>query len=311
MLRRLLIFVAALALIALVGGVIALSASAYHLFSQVQPGCPGHENATPADYDMPTYEDVRLPSRDRGLAISGFWIPADAVTDGATVLVLHGNAACKRSPESLIPAEMLHRAGFNVLAIDMRDVGDSEIEDGRSAAGSEEYLDLLGAWDWVQTAHDVPPEQIGVFGYSLGGSTALIAMGEEPKIAAVWADSAFADINDVLDYATRDVPAFGTLKPLALLMGRLMTGDDITRMKPVDEVRRIGERPLYLVHGMADNVVPFAEIGKLADAVRDAGGSVQTWATASGHVGSMADTPAEYEARLVAFFEGALRQLSQ
>jgi dipeptidyl aminopeptidase/acylaminoacyl peptidase len=304
--RRLLIFVAALALVALVVGVVALSAAAYNLFSQVAPGCPGVETPTPADYDMPNYEDVRLPSRDRGLAISGFWIAAD-VPDKATVIVLHGNAACKRSPESLIPAEMLHRAGFNVLAIDMRDVGDSEIEDGRSAAGNEEYLDLLGAWDWVQAMHDVSSEQIGVFGYSLGGATALIALGEEAKIAAVWADSAFADINDVLHYATRDIPALGALEPLAPLIGRLMTGDYITRLKPVDEVRRIGAHPLYLVHGMADNVVPFAEMGRLADAVRGAGGSVETWATASGHVGSMHDHPAEYEARLVAFFESSLR----
>lgn len=284
----------------------ALSSVAYDLFSQVQAGCAGHELDTPADYGMPNYANVTLPSRDRRLAISGFWIPADN-TDTATVIVLHGNAACKRSPETLIPADMLHRAHFNVLAIDMRDVGDSEIEDGRSAAGSEEYLDLLGAWDWVQTEHAISPEQIGVFGYSLGGSTALIALGEEPQIAAVWADSAFADVSDVLDYALRDTPAFAALKPLALLMGRLTTGDDITRLKPVDEVTRIEDRPLYLVHGTADNLVPFAQMGRLSDAVRSAGGTVQTWQTTSAHVGSMHDHPAEYEARLVAFFESSLR----
>src|SRR5262249_22310258 len=159
-----------------------LSAVAYQLFSQVPKGCGGSDQFTPADfhsasldttpYLMPQYENVDFPSRDRGLRISGFWIPADnAPSDQATVILLHGNAACKRSPETLIPAGMLHRAHFNVLAIDMRNVGDSQIDDGRNAAGTKEYLDLLGAWDWVQATHAIPPQKIGLFGYSLGGST--------------------------------------------------------------------------------------------------------------------------------------------
>ena len=40
--------------------------------------------------------------------------------------------------------------GFGVLLMDLRDHGDSEGDDARFAGGSEEYLDVLGGWDWVR-----------------------------------------------------------------------------------------------------------------------------------------------------------------
>ena len=44
---------------------------------------------------------------------------------------------------------MLHRAGFGVLLIDLRNHGASDIDNGRWAGGSKEFLDALGAWDWL------------------------------------------------------------------------------------------------------------------------------------------------------------------
>jgi hypothetical protein len=36
-------------------------------------------------------------------------------------------------------------------------------------------------------------------GESLGASSAIIAMGEEPTVAATWADSGFADLGVLFD----------------------------------------------------------------------------------------------------------------
>ncbi|MFC1707188.1 alpha/beta hydrolase [Planctomycetota bacterium] len=57
-------------------------------------------------------------------------------------------------------------------------------------------------------------------------------------------------------------------------------------------------RPLLLIHGTADAVIPHAESERLAEA---AGGRAQLWLVQdAGHAGSMARS--EYKDRLGAFF---------
>jgi dipeptidyl aminopeptidase/acylaminoacyl peptidase len=47
-------------------------------------------------------------------------------------------------------------------------------------------LDVLGAWDWLVNDKHISPQKIDLFGTSLGAATVMIAMGEEPRAAAVW-----------------------------------------------------------------------------------------------------------------------------
>lgn len=51
----------------------------------------------------------------------------------------------------------------------------------------------------AQSAQGLQPSRIGLTGESLGASSAIIAMSEEPAIAATWADSAFADVGVLFD----------------------------------------------------------------------------------------------------------------
>ena len=121
---------------------------------------PDREDFDTSPYFMPEPEVVTIPSRDAGIEVSGWYIPA-AEPDTPTVIVVHGVTACKRDHAVLLPAGMLHRNGFSVLLIDLRDHGDSTFEDGRYAGGTEEHRDVLGAWDWLQSAKGVPAERIG------------------------------------------------------------------------------------------------------------------------------------------------------
>jgi pimeloyl-ACP methyl ester carboxylesterase len=93
-------------------------------------------------YAMPGYREVSFPSRDARqprLTIPASWVPAQKAGAPA-VIVVHGRNSCRHDPVVLLPAGMLARNGFSVLMIDLRDHGDSDIEDGRSGWGSEEYL---------------------------------------------------------------------------------------------------------------------------------------------------------------------------
>ena len=134
----------------------------YDKLSKVEPGGGDNAGNTPAafqntieewpDFDVSPYfmgefEEVHFPSRQEGLELAGWYVPGDP---GAPVVILtHGFGSCKCSTRILTAAGMLNRNGFNVFMYDMREHGESDIEDGRAAVGTEEYLDLLGAWDWL------------------------------------------------------------------------------------------------------------------------------------------------------------------
>ena len=102
---------------------------------------------TPFQIPADRYTDVRFPSRDPGLNIAGWYAPGDPTAPA--VIVVEGLGGCRYAQAALVPAGMLWHAGYTVLMIDLRDTGDSDIEDGMSAVGSEEYQDVLGAWDWL------------------------------------------------------------------------------------------------------------------------------------------------------------------
>lgn len=258
-----------------------------------------------APYFMPEPETVSFPARgDANVTIAAWWVPAGAAAPA--VIFIHGHQSCRHEPEVLLAGGMLHRAGFSVLFIDLRDQGDSTIVDGRYAGGTNEYLDVLGAFDWLR-ASGIPAARIGVAGQSLGAATAMIAAGEESGIAAVWEDSGFGDIRraarDELQY--RGYPTF--LEPGAMLMGQLISGVDIAAKSPLDEVKKLDGRPIFITHGALDEhiFVHFAQ--DLADAVRTDGGSVEPWIIADAwHTRAITIETAEYDRRSVAFFTEAL-----
>jgi uncharacterized protein len=271
----------------------------------------------PADYEldttpylMPAPQEVRIPSRDPGIEVAGWWIPAESAESGTpapTVIVVHGFTACRRDHAVLLPAGMLHRNGFSVLLIDLRDHGDSTVEDGRFAGGTDEYRDVLGAWDWVRTEQGVAPASIGLLGVSLGAATVLLATGQEPEVAAVWEDSSYADLPSAIaaELSRNGYPtllAFGGVQA-----ARLISGDDLTSYSPLDAVGMLDGRPIFITHGTADSRLSVDYGHRLEAAVQADGGSVESWyIDGAEHVESMLTDTEEYEQRLIAFFDGAL-----
>jgi len=252
-------------------------------------------------YAMPDYETVRFPSRQPGMEIAGWWVPGDA--GAPAVILVHGLAGCKNAIDILVPAGMLARNGFNVLMIDVRDVGDSGAEDGWTSAGNQEYLDVLGAWDWLITEKGFAPERIGLYGGSLGGATALYAFSHEPRVAALFLHSTFASLlaafADIL--TSYGLPGFLAYPTAA--MGRLVSGEDLLEHRPAEVIKEVGDRPIYIVHSHGDRRISFRQSQELADAALAAGVNVTTWFPENGrHLQSPAVYPEEFERRMVGFF---------
>ena len=264
---------------------------------------PEHPAVDTAPYAMPKPEDVSFPSRDPAVTISGWWIPS-LEPAAAAVVVVHGHTACKRDHDVLLPAGMLYRRGYSVLLIDLRDHGDSSDEDLRYAGGTEEYRDVLGAWDWLQSARSIPAERIGLVGISLGAATVLIASGEEPGVAATWVDSSYADIGVAIraELARNGYPQF--LEAGGVAMARLLSGDDLQSRSPLASVSRMAGRQLFITHGVDDDRLSVDYATTLVDAAETAGVDVSSWIVpAAGHTQAMWLQPDAYEQRLADFFD--------
>jgi uncharacterized protein len=269
----------------------------------LHPEWPADFDVTP--YYMSPYEVVKFPSRQPGFEVAGWWLPKDP--NAPAVILVDGLGGCKNSIAVLTPAGMLWRNGFNVLLIDLRDTGDSTFDDGRSTIGNEEYRDVLGAWDWLVNTQGFAPARIGLFANSLGGANANYAFSAEPRIAALFLQSTFGNLKEIIEaeLARNGYPTF--LAPAALLMGGVVTGENLFARTPVEAIRGAAGRPVYLVHTHADTRIALAQSEQLAAAAQAAGVRVTTWFPANGeHVQTPAAYPQEFEQRLVGFFRDSL-----
>ncbi len=259
----------------------------------------------PRPYLMPNFEEVTFGARSEpGVTIHGWWIPSGDPAAPA-VVVVHGENSCRRDPAILVPAGMLHREGFGVLMIDMRNNGDSARTDGRYGAGSVEYRDVLGGWDWL-VARGEPQERIGLFGHSGGAPGVVVAMGEEPRVAAGWEESGPSDLGTAAaEEARRDgLPDIAV--PAALFWMWAM-GDDVINRSPIAEAAKLGRRPLQVVHGTADGRVAVHHARDLEAVLQRANPASEAWIIdGSHHVEGPFLHPDEYERRLGAFFHAAL-----
>ena len=260
-------------------------------------------------YAMPDYVEVTVSSRDPSIGpLSGWWVPGRTATSPA-VVVVHGGGACKKDHVVLLHAGMLHRAGFGVLLFDQRDMGDSAHQDGRWAAGTQEYLDVLGARDWVVATQALPASKVGLMGNSGGAMAVVIAAGMDATVAAAWEESSIADLNQAIreQIAFMGLPdAANLLVPGGLLIGRML-GFDPLAISELDMAAAIGTRPFAIVHGAKDPKSLEHHAQDLAEVVRRSVPGYQPWIVpCAQHVEAAFCATAEYETRLVDFFTGAL-----
>ena len=90
-------------------------------------------------------------------------------------------------------------------------------------------------------------------------------------------------------------------------MARLISGDDLVSYSPLDAVRALGGRPLFITHGTNDERLSVAYGHTLEEAVRADGGNVDSWfVEGAKHTEAMVTDPAGYEQRLVGFFGATL-----
>jgi fermentation-respiration switch protein FrsA (DUF1100 family) len=249
---------------------------------------------TPGDWGL-AYEEVYFATGD-GLTLRGWWLPTE---NGAAIIVGHGIGGHR----ALAPAVMLARHDYGVLAFDWRAHGQSDGD--LCTFGYQEVLDVEGALAWLRGRPEVDPDRIGMLGESMGAVIAIRAAAQLPEIRAVVADSPYPSLEEAVVNVWRGsgLPAFPFV-PLQVAFGRWQTGLDPAVLRPLDEVGTISPRPILILAGGQDPVTG-PDAGQRYYAA--AGESSQLWFEPDvGHLDMARTYPAEYEQRVVGFFDAAL-----
>ncbi len=256
---------------------------------------------TPAVLDL-AYENVTFPSLDKNLTLHGWFLPG---TDNEPVIIMvHGNGQNRDDPSigTLDIAGQLVKHGYNVLMFDLRGYGES---DGSTVSGGYyEKRDVEGAVDFVKQRGF---EHIGVLGFSLGAVSTLLAAAEDNDIDAVVSDSSFADLNDIMgpEFHKRTKAPEIFLHPI-LFMIKIMYGVDFAAIRPINVVPEITPRPIFFIHGEADETIPVAHAYRLYQASQNP--LNELWVVpGAGHTKSFKLYPEEYIERVTAFFDKALK----
>jgi len=207
------------------------------------PDLPSRQvDATPADIGL-AFEAVSLRTAD-GETLAGWFIPAPAAR--GTLLYLHGNGG--NMGHRLDPIAVFHRLGLNILIIDYRGYGAS------SGKPSEEgtYQDALAAWNYLTQQKHIRPDQIVLFGESLGGSIAAwLAARHTPAGLVI-----YASFTSVPDMAQALYPMFP-----ASLLARYRY-DTRAALNSVNS-------PVMIMHSPEDEIIPFSHGQALLEAAHE------------------------------------------
>jgi hypothetical protein len=208
---------------------------------------------------VPRVEDVDFRSAD-GTRLHGWFFPANPASPGfdpavapATILHVHGNAGNIESHTWF--TEYLPDAGFNLFIFDYRGYGQSE---GAARKRADLIADTHAALDALLERDEIDPARIGLYGQSLGGAIGINVMADRTEIRAAVIESAFTSWREIAASIVGGEPPNLIGRALAWLLIK-----DTAR--PLDAIARI-DRPILLLHGDADRIIPIAHSRRLAAA---------------------------------------------
>lgn len=202
-------------------------------------------NISPKDLGL-DYENITIKTGD-GIELSAWFLPSQK-ENAKTIILLHGYPADK---SNILPALSFLAENYNLFLFDFRYLGQSRGE--YSTAGAKEVEDLLVAIHYLKSRNI---NNIGVWGFSMGGAVALMTAPNAPEIKAIVSESSYAR----LDLMAQELYRFPLLNyPLAWLTelwAGLFLGINLRNVSPADSAKNLNI-PVLLIHSKNDEVIPF------------------------------------------------------
>jgi hypothetical protein len=177
-------------------------------------------------------EDVWLTTLDK-VRVNAWYLPSPA--SEKVLLWFHGNA--ENIAYGLEHLLFYSRLAVNVLAVDYRGYGKSEGSPGEAGV----YRDADAAYDYLIQERHFQPNNIILFGHSLGGAVA-IDLASRRECGGLIVQSSFTSAKDMARRMFR-IPLFEYIPK--------------SQFNSLAKIRRV-QAPILIVHGTRDEVVPFS-----------------------------------------------------
>lgn len=132
-------------------------------------------------------------------------------TNGACVIMAGGTAVTKE-PGTDRFAERFHEAGFTVLAIDFRRLGESGGQPRQIVRPGEQLADYQAAIAFARTLPGVDGARVAIWGFSLAGGHVFRVASREPGVAAAIAQAPLADGQAAAPNAMRHMTPLAALR---------------------------------------------------------------------------------------------------
>jgi Hydrolases of the alpha/beta superfamily len=197
--------------------------------------------ATPENLGL-AYTPLRITTQD-GIKIAGWYIPHSQ--SAKTILFCHGNGGNISYRQNYI--SVLHQLGFNLLLFDYRGYGESEGEPHEMGT----YYDAEAAWQYLLQEQGILPQDIIIYGESLGGGVASYLAEQQSRaqirVGGLVLGSTFTSIPD------RASELFPYLPVHLLAKYRYPTLERLPHITA----------PILVIHSPDDEIIPFPSWAKL------------------------------------------------
>ncbi|MEO0532331.1 MAG: alpha/beta fold hydrolase [Cyanobacteria bacterium P01_A01_bin.123] len=236
---------------------------------------------TPALLNL-LHETVEIPVGQGNAAgnLYGWWLP---IQDSEQVLLyFHGNGGNISS--NLSHAQRFNRMGFSVLLMDYRGYGQST---GPFPSEARFYEDAAAMWQYLIETRGIVPEQIVLYGHSLGGAIAIQLASQYPGARALVAQGSFTSMRDMARLTW-----YENLFPIDWLLTQ--------RFESIDRVPQL-TLPILFIHGDSDTTIPAAMSQSLYQATS---ANKELWIVADADHNNVAGIAGdEYLRRIQAFLD--------
>ncbi len=248
----------------------------------------------PDQYQLP-YENVYFNTED-GVTIKGWFLPN--ATSNKTIILMHGWGMNRG--DVFKNTCFLYDLGYNLMYFDFRALGESG--GTISSIGYLEVRDLQAAIQFLHETRPFASEKIGLYGLSMGGMVAICEAAQNKEIACVAAEASYYSFRKVVSrwaWVHNKVPYF-PLMPIVLHYMRKRLAANPEKFSPKYNVPKISPRPIFIIHGRYDNLVPAAQAKLL---YKNAGEPKEIWLVPGAKHNKCAEVGGfEYKQRLGDFF---------
>ncbi len=237
-------------------------------------------------------EDVSFTTSD-GLRLEGWFVPP---RNGATVIAFPGRSGPQKH------ARMLVNHGYGVLLFDRRGEGASDGDP--NVFGWAGDRDLHAATAYLRSRPDVDPERIGAIGLSVGGEMLIHAAAHSDAFKAIVSEGASGQ--SIRDHFDTD----GTFEAItgyaAVTSATAVFTSTLPPPSLSSEVARIAPTAAFFVYGENGQGGTEEQPNKRFYAA--AHEPKRIWEVPNGqHIAGITTEPAEYERRVIGFFDRYLR----